>query len=110
MRERGSTQGIEGVGDARSGALLLLAGAGLLTSTLTGIWSGSVAVPTALAVALLVFGLYLAGLRLAGRLSAATAPDRRIGYFESHPEPVYVTDLDGAVLARNPAAPAAGMA
>ena len=108
MRERGSTQGIEGVGDARSGALLLLAGAGLLTSTLTGIWSGSVAVPTALAVALLVFGLYLAGLRLAGRLSAATAPDRRIGYFESHPEPVYVTDLDGAVLARNPAAPAAG--
>ncbi len=108
MREGGQTQGLESLGDARSGALLLLAGAALLGSTLTGVWSGPVVVPTALAIALLVFGLWLAGLRLAGRLTGATAPDRRIDFFEGHPEPVFVTSLDGAVLARNPAAPATG--
>ena len=55
MREGGQTQGLESVGDARSGVFLLLAGAALLGSTLTGVWSGPVVVPTALAIPLLAF-------------------------------------------------------
>ncbi len=50
-------------GDYRAGATLAGTGALLLGSTLTGLWTGSVAVPAALAVALLVFGGYLVTLR-----------------------------------------------
>ena len=50
-------------GDFRTGAGLAAAGALLLASTLTELWSGSAVIPGALAVSLLVFGGYLLSLR-----------------------------------------------
>ena len=59
--------------------------------------------PASLAVALLVFGAYLFTLR-AGLAPAAADRRSGIGWFESHLDPVFVTDLAGRQLARNPAA------
>jgi two-component system cell cycle sensor histidine kinase/response regulator CckA len=91
------------LGDLRAGAALALAGALLLASTLASLWSGAAVVPAALAVALLVFGGFLMLLRT-GLFAGGSADRTGIGYFESHTEPVLVSDLDGRVLARNPAA------
>jgi two-component system cell cycle sensor histidine kinase/response regulator CckA len=91
------------LGDLRAGAALAVAGALLLASTLASLWSGAAVVPAALAVALLLFGSFLMLLR-AGLFVGGSADRTGIGYFESHTEPVLVSDLDGRVLARNPAA------
>ena len=63
-------------------------------------------VPGALAVALLVFGGYLAVAPRRPRSAAAPATARTgIRHFESHPEPVFVTDLDGRVARAQPGRP-----
>ncbi len=92
-------------GDLRSGALLALGGALLFLSTLTRAWPVSATIPAAVAIALIVFGACLLALPLAGRLAQARTP---IAHFDGHPEPVFLTDLAGHVLGRNPAAPRQG--
>lgn len=89
-------------GSARGAALLSLTGALLLGVTLSGIWTGSPVVPTALAVALLVFGGFLLILRLGPLLTRGPRPTG-IEPFESYYEPVYLTTLDGTLIAANPA-------
>jgi two-component system cell cycle sensor histidine kinase/response regulator CckA len=101
LQERGQVQAIA-IGDFRAGAGLAAAGGVLLGATLSPLWPGSVAVPAALAVALLVVGGYLFSLR-AGVLRAIRRR-RGISWYESHLDPVFVTDLEGRQLARNPAA------
>ncbi len=93
-----------GQGLARGATLLGLSGAILLGSTLTSVWTGSVVVPTALAVALLVFGGFLVTVRIGA--PRANGPSG-IEPFEGHTEPVYLTDLGGGPIAANPAAGAA---
>jgi two-component system cell cycle sensor histidine kinase/response regulator CckA len=92
-------------GDLRSGAFLALGGALLLLSTLTRAWPVSATIPAAVAIALIVFGVCLLVLPLAGRLALARTP---LTHFDGHPEPVFLTDLAGHVLARNPASPRQG--
>ena len=95
-------------GDIRIAAVLALAGSLLLVSTMTGLWAGQAVVPVALAVAMLVFGTFL-GLSHWGTGARGRA-SRRAGIeaFESHVEPVFMTGLDGALIAANPAASSAG--
>jgi hypothetical protein len=95
-------------GDVRAGTTLALAGGLLLASAVAGLWTGSLVVPTALAVALLVVGGFL--LLLRAGFFAGRGETRRTGihHFASHVEPVFVSDLDGRVRAANPAALAAG--
>ncbi|MEM8570665.1 MAG: ATP-binding protein [Pseudomonadota bacterium] len=88
----------------RSGIFVALAGVLLLTSTLTTLWSGSVVVPTAIAVALLVFGSYLVVVRFGRGLKKSTSRDALIGFYESDVAPVFLSDLSGKVFARNPSA------
>ena len=104
MRDRAEIRAIAGTsGDLQAGAALAVAGSLLLVATLAGGWSGPAAAPSALAVALLVFGLYLLALR--GAAATRTIAGRHgIGYFESTLAPVFVTDLAGRTLAQNPAA------
>jgi two-component system cell cycle sensor histidine kinase/response regulator CckA len=107
VQDKGQAQA-EAVGDYRIAATLALGGAALFGSTLAGLWTGSAAVPTAFAVALMVFGGFL----LAARSGLVAGEDERrtgIGHFEGCVEPVFVTGLDGAVLARNPAARGFGL-
>lgn len=91
-------------GDGRMGAGLALVGAALFVMTDLEAWGTRTVVPMAVAVALLVVGGYLLALQV-GRLSRRHV-DRRaeIAWFEGHPEPVAITDMEGRVKARNPAA------
>ena len=84
-------------GDYRTGATLAGAGVVLLGLTLTGVWTGPVAVPAALAVALLVFGGYLVTLRAGVARLLAARSARLVRYYEDHPDPVLVTDLAGRI-------------
>ena len=102
MQDRTDIRATATGGDVRAGAALALGGTLLLGATLTRAWAGPVAIPAALAVALLVFGLYLLALR--GGAVALAAGRHGIGHFESALCPVFVTDLAGRMLARNPAA------
>jgi two-component system cell cycle sensor histidine kinase/response regulator CckA len=104
VQDKTEAQGAIASGDIRTGAGLAVLGALLLGSTATPLWAGPVVVPGAIAVALMVFGSYRLSLR-AGWLGAAVT-DRAAGirWFESHPEPVLLSDLDGRVLGANPAA------
>ena len=90
-----------GPGLARGATVLGLSGAVLLGSTLTSFWTGSVVAPTALAVALLVFGGFLLTVRIG---TPRAARPSGIEPFEGHTEPVYLTDLGGGPIAANPAA------
>ncbi len=90
-----------GPGLARGAAVLGLSGALLLGSTVTSFWTGSVVAPTALAVALLVFGGFLVTVRIG---APGAARPTGIEPFEGHTEPVYLTDLGGRPIAANPAA------
>ena len=105
MRDERELEAPASVGELRTGALLAAAGALLLASTLTQLWTGPTVVAGALAVALLVVGGYLLVLR---SRAGALERDASIRYFDGHPEPVLLTDLDGRVTARNPAARLAG--
>ncbi len=102
MQDKGEAQAAVQGGDIRTGALLAAAGALLLASTLTRLWAAPPVVPGALAIALLVFGAYLLSIR-AGLFAGA---DRVTGIdrFESHPEPVFISDLAGRLRGANPAA------
>ena len=96
-------------GAPRVAAAVGLAGAALFASTLTDLWGGPAVAPTAVAVAMLVFGgfLALAGSGLPARLRRGGAAG--IDDFESCLDPVYLTDLAGRVRARNPSAGRAGL-
>ena len=102
MQDKGEARAAVQGGDIRTGALLAAAGALLLASTLTRLWAAPPVVPGALAIALLVFGAYLLSIR-AGLFAGA---DRVAGIdrFESHPEPVFISDLAGRLRGANPAA------
>jgi hypothetical protein len=97
-----------GSGDIRIAAAVALAGGLLLVSTMTDLWAGPAVVPVSLAVAMLVFGGFLLlshwGIGARGRAGRRTG----IEAFESHLEPVYMTGLDGALIAANPSAGNAG--
>ncbi|HRO11971.1 MAG TPA: ATP-binding protein [Amaricoccus sp.] len=84
----------------RTGAGLAAAGALLLASTATELWSGSAIIPAALAASLLVCGGYLLSLR-AGLLALPPARGAAIRSFDGHPEPVLLT---GRVRGANAAA------
>ena len=92
------------VGDYRAGVTLAAAGALLLGTITTGVWTGWAAVPAALAVALLVFGSYLVTLRAGVARLRGVGAARLARYHEDSLDPVLVTDLGGRILARNPAA------
>jgi two-component system cell cycle sensor histidine kinase/response regulator CckA len=101
VQDKAEGRTIGASGDLRAG--LILAGVGtLLLAAAFARGPDAPAAPSALAAALLVFGLYLLVLR-SGTL-ASTAGRHGIGHFESALCPVFVTDLAGRVLARNPAA------
>ena len=104
MQDKGQAQAAIASGDFRTGAGLALAGAGLLASTATPLWTGPAVVPGALAVALMVFGAYLASLRAGWLRLGAADHALDIRHFDGQPEPVLLTDLDGRVTAANPAA------
>ena len=89
------------MGDVRAGGWLAGLGGLLLASTLTKAWGGSSSVPTALAVALLVFGGFLC---LAPLLPTRAARGALIAHFDGHLDPVFVSDLSGRQTAANPAA------
>ena len=93
------------MGDLRTGAVIAAAGALLLAATLTRAWPAPATIPTAIAVALIVFGAFLLALPVAARLSGSRA---RLAPFDGHPAPVFLTDRGGRVIARNPAAPRRG--
>ncbi len=105
MRQPNPSSRLDPAGGLRTGMALAAAGIALLGATLAQVWPLPPTVPMAVAVALIVFGLYLLGLRLARRLSAALAP---IAHFDGLPEPVFLTDLAGRPRGRNPAAPRQG--
>ncbi len=103
MQEKGETQSIAASGDVRAGTSLAIAGIVLLASTQTPLWSGPAIIPGALAIALLVFGAYL--LSLSGLLAGEGREHLAgIRHFDGHPEPVFLTDLEGRIQAMNPAA------
>lgn len=109
MRDKAEAQAVTTIGDFRAGAGLALAGAAILGFGYARTGSEPAAVPAALAVALIVFGLYLLALRtgfLAGRVRKSRSG---IGFFETALEPVLVSDLDGWLIARNPAAAGVGL-
>ncbi len=112
MQHRRETHAAPAGSDMRTGAALAAAGAALLATTLTERWSLPAIVPAvlpaAVAVALIVFGSYLLSLR-AGLVARTVARHATgIRWYESHPEPVFVTDLDGRLRAANPAARSPG--
>ena len=101
MQDKADSRIIGASGDLRAG--LILAGVGtLLLGATFARGADATAAPSAVAAALLVFGLYLLALR--GGAALAAAGRHGIGHFESALCPVFVTDLAGHVLARNPAA------
>ena len=108
LQDSGQSRGAAAPTEGRSGLILMLAGLCLFASTLTTLWSGSIVVPIAIAVALVVFGTYLLTLRAGLFTGASRRPRGGIAFFESDIAPVYVTDLGGRVLARNPSAGPAG--
>ncbi len=87
----------------RGGVILMLVGVLLLGSTFTNLWQGSVVIQTALAVALIIFGIFLIAARSGLILGAHGTRSSEIGLFEGHGEPVCLTDLDGGLVAHNPA-------
>jgi two-component system cell cycle sensor histidine kinase/response regulator CckA len=96
-------------GEFRSGAFLLTSGLLLGGAVATGFWAGSVVVPTGVIAALLVFGAFL----VTGRsgLFDGSWRRRRVGihHFATCPDPVFVSDLSGRMIACNPAAESAGL-
>jgi two-component system, cell cycle sensor histidine kinase and response regulator CckA len=102
VQDRAESRIIAASGDLRVGAILAAVGALLLGAALTAGSDSPAAAPSAVAVALVVFGLYLVALR--GGAALAAAGSHGIGHFESALCPVFVTDLSGRILARNPAA------
>jgi two-component system cell cycle sensor histidine kinase/response regulator CckA len=89
--------------DPRPASFALAAGALLGAAGLAAAWSGAAAAPAGVAAGVVVFAGYL----LAQRLGLAR--DRAAGrgglpQFATCPEPVLLTDLDGRLVGRNPAA------
>ena len=60
--------------------------------------------PVAVAVALAVFLCFLGLARVVAYLASLWPRASEIGHFQGHLEPVLITDLDGRLLGRNPAA------
>jgi two-component system, cell cycle sensor histidine kinase and response regulator CckA len=84
--------------------LAVTAGAGLLAASGDGLPLGPAYLPEAIAVSLLVFGGFLASQRASRALGRRRARVPEIDWFHGHLDPVFVTDLNGTLLARNPAA------
>jgi two-component system, cell cycle sensor histidine kinase and response regulator CckA len=88
---------------ARAGAIA--AGAVLAGAAAVSLWQGAVVIPTALIVSGSVFAIYLGLARLGVSVSLSARLRRSgIGFFENDAAPVFVTDLAGRVVGRNPAA------
>ena len=86
---------------------ILATGSAVLALMLAGVWIEPGAVPAALGTSLLIFGGYLATQSIGRAGAARTGAAAAIRHFEGLADPVFVTDLAGRVLARNPAAVAA---
>ncbi|MFO1106117.1 MAG: ATP-binding protein [Amaricoccus sp.] len=102
MAESGEI-GAAGPASARGAALVAGAGALLIGSSLGGFWHGPAVLPTATGIACLVFGGFLFAVRAGLLFGTASPRPSGIEWFESHLEPVYLTDLNGRFLAANPA-------
>ncbi len=89
-------------GESRAGALAIAAGGLAAAAGVAAAWSGAAAAPAGVAAAVAVFAVYM----LAQRTGYGSGARRSsgIGVFAGCPDPVFVTDLDGALLAANPAA------
>jgi two-component system, cell cycle sensor histidine kinase and response regulator CckA len=86
---------------------ILAAGAAVLVLMLAGVWIAPSAVPAAFGTSLLVFGGYLAAQSIGRPGVARAGAAAAIRHFDSLADPVFLTDLQGRALARNPAAAAA---
>jgi two-component system, cell cycle sensor histidine kinase and response regulator CckA len=86
---------------------ILAAGAAVLVLMLAGVWIAPGAVPAAFGTSLLVFGGYLAAQSIGRPGVARAGAAAAIRHFDSLADPVFLTDLQGRALARNPAAAAA---
>ncbi len=93
-----------GIGDLRAGPFAFAAGALLAIAGGAAAWSGELAAPAGIAAAVAVCGGSLLAQRFG--LGAAGLAARRSGVarFATCPDPVFVTDLGGRVIAANPAA------
>ncbi len=97
-----------GVFDIR-GAAFAVAATGLLgASGLIAVWSDTVAAPAGVAAAVVVFACYALAHRLGLGETGLAARRSGVVHFESCPEPVFATDLDGRLIAQNPASEAQG--
>ncbi|WP_424933229.1 ATP-binding protein [Amaricoccus macauensis] len=94
--------------ESRSGVFVALSGILLLVATLTTLWSGTIVVPAAIAVALVVFGTYMLCLRLGLTLGARSSRHGLIRYYDSDVVPVFISDLSGQVISRNACAGSSG--
>ncbi len=102
--DRQLEQSSDAVGDFRPALVLIVGGAGLLLSAMTGIWAGSALVPASLGVAAFVYGIYLALLNSSALWGKSSSRQRLISYHMAGHEPVYLTDLNGRLNAVNAAA------
>jgi two-component system, cell cycle sensor histidine kinase and response regulator CckA len=108
VQDKAPTELAPASGDFRAGAFVLTSGFLLAGSLLAGFWAGSAVIPTGILAALTVSGGFL----LAGRSGLLDGSRARrasgIDHFHGCPEPVFVSDLAGRTIARNPAAGALG--
>ncbi|WP_290749345.1 ATP-binding protein [Amaricoccus sp.] len=88
--------------DGRAGGFALAA-TGLLAGAAVAAAGGGVAAPAGIAAAVLIFGGYVAAQRV-GLVESGSAGRRGLPQFEACAEPVFVTDFQGRVAARNPVA------
>jgi two-component system, cell cycle sensor histidine kinase and response regulator CckA len=82
----------------------LAIGAGLLLASGWRLPLGPEFLPGAIAVSALVFGGFLVTARAGRAIGRRRAGSAEIAHFQGHADPVFITDLDGALIARNPAA------
>jgi two-component system, cell cycle sensor histidine kinase and response regulator CckA len=108
VQDTGQSHNATAAMDHRSGVFVTLAATLLFASTLTALWSGSTVVPSAIAVALVVFGTYLLSIQMGFFAGSRNRRGNIIQFYDSDLAPVFVTDLGGDVIARNPSAGGSG--
>ncbi len=107
MRDKRIAQALPALGGLGAGAAVALAGLLLFSTAHSGDWRllerVPVGFPTAVGVAMVVFGAFLLAQHSSGlaRLTRGRAPER---YFDGLADPMFVTDLDGALRSQNAAA------